>query len=48
VLHKRTRCKAYKVGLNAAFWTNKGEPLNVSDERENIVDYRDSNQSGNG
>jgi hypothetical protein len=47
VLHKRTRCKAYKVGLNVAFWTNKGEPLDVSDERENIVDYRDGNQSGN-
>jgi hypothetical protein len=48
VLHPHTRCKAYKVGLNVAFWANKGEPLDVSNERENIVDYRDGNQSGNG
>jgi hypothetical protein len=48
VLHKRTRCKAYEVSLNIAFWRDKGEPLDVGCERENVMDYRDGNQSGNG
>jgi hypothetical protein len=48
VLHKRTRCKAYNVGLNVAFWASKGEPLDIGSERENIVHYNDGNQSGNG
>ena len=34
VLHRRTRCKAYDVGLNVAFWKDDGEPLDIGEERE--------------
>lgn len=48
VLHKRVRCKASDVGRNVAFWRDGGEPLDIENQRENVMDYRDLNQSGNG
>lgn len=48
VLHKRVRCKACNVQLNVAFWRDGGEPLDIEDQRENVLDYQDSNGSGNG
>jgi hypothetical protein len=48
VLHKRVRSKASDVGLNVAFWRDGGEPLDIEDRRENVMYYRDLNQSGNG
>ncbi|KAH6638060.1 hypothetical protein C7974DRAFT_390779 [Boeremia exigua] len=48
VLHKRVRCKASDVGQNVAFWRDGGEPLDIDNTRENVIDYRDPNQSGSG
>ncbi|USP75587.1 uncharacterized protein yc1106_02861 [Curvularia clavata] len=48
VLHKRVRCKASDVGQNTAFWRDGGEPLDIENLRENVMDYLDSNRSGNG
>ena len=48
VLHMRSRCKAYEVALNVTFWRDGGEPLDITGEEENVVDYRDANGSGNG
>lgn len=48
VLHMRQRCKAYGTSLNVAFWRDKGEPLDVGGEGENVVYYRDANRSGDG
>lgn len=48
VLHKRVRCKASEVGQNVAFWKDGGEPLDIETRKENVIEYRDANQSGNG
>lgn len=48
VLHRRVRCKAFEVDLNVAFWKDQGVPLNEGYKNENIMDYLDANQSGNG
>lgn len=48
VLHKRVRCKACDVHLTVAFWRDDGEPLNIEGHRENMMDYHDPNESGNG
>lgn len=48
ILHKRVRCKAFEVGQNVTFWRDGGEPLDITSNRENVIYYRDANQSGNG
>ncbi|KAF9695322.1 hypothetical protein EKO04_007091 [Ascochyta lentis] len=48
VLHRRVRCKAFEVGQNVASWKDGGEPLDIEGQRENVMNYRDANQSGNG
>ncbi|KAG9199589.1 hypothetical protein G6514_008351 [Epicoccum nigrum] len=48
ILHKRVRCKACDVQLNVAFWRDGGEPLDIEGHRENVMDYHDPNESGNG
>lgn len=48
VLHNRVRCKAIEVGQNVTFWKGEGNPLNIVGKGENVIDYRDVNQSGNG
>lgn len=47
-LHKRVRCKAGDVGQNVAFWRDGGEPLDIENRRDNVMDYQDTNQSGDG
>lgn len=48
VLHMRKRCMAYQIALDVAFWRDKGEPLDVGGEEENVIDYRDADRSGDG
>jgi hypothetical protein len=48
VLHKRVRCKASLVGENVTSWKDGGEPLDIEDRKEDLVDYLDPNQSGDG
>ncbi|KAJ8117950.1 hypothetical protein OPT61_g990 [Boeremia exigua] len=48
VLHKRVRCKASDVGQNVALWKDGGEPLDIESQKENVMDYQDPSQSGNG
>ncbi|KAE8846392.1 hypothetical protein HRS9139_00959 [Pyrenophora teres f. teres] len=47
-LHMRVRCKASLVGENVTFWKDGGEPLDIGNRRENLMDYLDPNQSGDG
>jgi len=48
VLHMRVKCKASLVGENVTFWNDGGEPLDIENKRENLMDYLDPNQSGDG
>lgn len=48
VLHKRVRCKASDVEQNVASWRDGGEPLDIENLRENLMDYLDFNQPSNG
>lgn len=48
VLHKRVRCKASCVEQNVAYWRDGGEPLDIENLRENLMDYVDSSRSGDG
>jgi hypothetical protein len=48
VLPMRVRCKASHVGLQVAFWRDGGKPLDIEFGTENIMNYLDPNQSGDG
>ena len=47
-LHRRVRCKAWLVNERVYLWRNEGEPLDESESRENVINYVDANESGNG
>jgi hypothetical protein len=44
----RVRCKACDVRQNVTFWKLGGEPLDVAELKENVVQYLDGNRSGDG
>lgn len=47
-LHMRVRCKAYQVWEQVNHFRNGGDPLDITESKEDVVDYLDGNRSGDG
>jgi len=47
-LHLRVRCKAYLVWEQVNHFRDGGDPLDIMEGKDNIVDYLDANRSGDG
>ncbi|KAI4621976.1 hypothetical protein J4E80_004351 [Alternaria sp. BMP 0032] len=47
-LHMRVRCKAYLVWEQVNHFRDGGEPLDIMEGKDNVVDYLDANRSGDG
>ncbi|KAI4654840.1 uncharacterized protein J4E78_007017 [Alternaria triticimaculans] len=47
-LHRRVRCKAANVSLQVYSFRMGGDPLDITESEENVVDYMDASRSGDG
>jgi hypothetical protein len=48
VLHRRARCKAYRVSDQVYAWRDGDEPIHDPPFTENIIDYIEISRSGDG